>query len=1098
MPGATTTITVLVTDLVGSTELLRHGAEGYDEIRRTHLAAVRDALGAHHGEEVKSTGDGVLATFVSAADAVACAGAVQQAVTRLRRRDPRSPAVRVGVACGEATPEDGDWYGPPVIEASRLCGAAEGGQVLLSGLVPMLVGDRGNHTFALLGERHLKGFDAPTTVVELAWSPTADPDQPPLPPAAEQAGTGFLVGRDAELDELLGAWKQAAAGERRTLLLAGEPGVGKTRLVGELARAAHAEGASVLWGRCDEEVAAAYQPFEEALRHAPGTELGAPLGKARRSDLARLLPELGEAPVIDATGVGADPEGERLRLFDAVGQMLVDVTAHRPVVLVLDDVHWGAAPALLLLRHLVRDPRPAAVLVVATYRDTDLDRTHPLAGVLADLRRAPGVVRLSLTGLTVEGTAAYLDAAAGEALGERGAELAEAIHRETEGNPFFVEHVLHHLVEVGALAQVGGTWTATGAVAAMGIPEGVREVVGRRLSRLSDAANRALATAAVVGREFDLETLEAVPDAGEPDHLLDAVEEAVAARLVDESGPAGRFVFSHSLVRQTLLAELTAARQARLHRRVGEALAARPGVPPALVAHHLCAGITAESAKLAISWAMQAMDESWLHLAFEEGTAIGQRAMAALELVDDPSPALRADVLRGLATAAQYAGDVDRAKAIADEAIALAREAGDAPSLSRAVLIRASWAQAGVPDPVVGDLLTEAIEALGSDERLLRATLLSARALYRAVNQNLGAVAAADAAEAVEMLSDAAPPDDVLSAVFVHASVLQGTPGLAAQRAVLDHMLEVERRAPEAVQVFNAFPRSRIEVVLAVQAGDRAAADQAVADCLDVAGRPGVGRLPKTMTAMWQAMLALAEGRFDDAEERAAVLLEMAPHDVNFQNSWAGLAFRIGLERGQAAGLVPIVRDAVAGTPDLVALQTLLARALVASGEHDEARGLLRWLTAGGLAAVPRDLLFSASLVDLTDTCALLGDRSAAAELHPLLLPYSGQLQVMAWGVHCLGAVDRYLAMTELLLGELDAADARFAAALELEESFGAPALATRTRLWWARLLAARNGPGDADRAAGLAAEAERVARSIGQVEVADSAAAFADRGPSG
>ena len=589
MAGTTATITVLMTDLVGSTGLLRHGPEAYDDIRRAHLAAVRQAI-APRGTEVKSTGDGLMATFTSAADAVACGEAVQQAVARLRRHDPRSPEVRVGISCGEATAEDGDWYGPPVIEAARLCAEADGGQVLTSAVVAALVGTRGAHRFEPLGERTLKGFDQPTSVVAVGWSPEVA--ELPLPAATALSSSTCFVGREDELVRLLGAWKEARAGRRRVFLLAGEPGVGKTRLAAEVARVAQDEGATVLWGRCDEELAVAYQPFSEALQtwsdSASDTERHLLLDDP---DVIRLLPEAdrrapqGSTPLMS---VSVDPEGERLRLFGAVAGFLRRLSADAPVALVLDDLHWATAPTLLLLRHLVRDPAPAPLLVIATYRDTDLDRSHPLADMLAGFRREPDVERVALGGLSESAVGEFVEATAGERLDTAGAELASALHQQSEGNPFFVGQLLRHLVESGGLAEVDGRWRVTAPVDRLGIPEGIREVVGRRLSRLSDAANQTLRTAAVMGREFDLRTLAAVSDGSDADAVLDHVEKAVAAHLVDEVRVApDRFSFSHALVRQTLLTELTAARQARLHRRIGEALALQPGASAGSIARHL-------------------------------------------------------------------------------------------------------------------------------------------------------------------------------------------------------------------------------------------------------------------------------------------------------------------------------------------------------------------------------------------------------------------------------------------------------------------------------------------------------------------------------
>ena len=313
---------------------------------------------------------------------------------------------------------------------------------------------------------------------------------------------------------LVSAWKEVSAGDRRLVLISGEPGIGKTRLVTEAVRIAHDEGGTILWGRCDAELGAPFEPFAEALRRytsvglhrrACGRELGPLAG-----ELTRLLPELSARVPGLAEPLRAEPEAERHRLFEAVVDLLAASSDNAPLVLVLDDLHWADKPSLLLLRHLLRSVTPIRVLILATYRDTDLDRSHPLADVLGDLRRESGVTRLDLMGLDAQGCRA----AHGERRRTRpgraqALELAKAVHTETEGNPFFVGQMLLHLAESGLIVQRGDRWTSDVALGDLGIPEGIREVVGRRLSALSEVANDALRWAAVIGTEFDLAIVEA-------------------------------------------------------------------------------------------------------------------------------------------------------------------------------------------------------------------------------------------------------------------------------------------------------------------------------------------------------------------------------------------------------------------------------------------------------------------------------------------------------------------------------------------------------------------------------------------------------------
>jgi len=384
------TVTVLFTDVVGSTELLtRLGEEPFNELRRAHFAALREQLARAGGSEVKTLGDGLLATFSSAAAAVASAVAMQQAAERQSRTAGVPFTLRVGLALGEVTFEEGDVFGTPVVEAARLVGAARPGQILATSIVRMVAG-RSGPAFTDVGSLELKGLAEPVPACEVAWAPPPSGGEPlPLPPLLASTGRVF-VGRDAEIERLTQRWKEAQAGEARLVLLGGEPGIGKTRLAAELAHRLHGDGSVVLAGRCDEDLGVPYQPFVDALRHfvdhAPADELRRGLGRYR-GELVRLIPDLPDRIADLPAPLRSDPETERYRLFDAVAAWLAEVSGEAPVLLVLDDLHWAAKPTLLLLRHVLRFPERLRLLVVATYRDSDIGRGHPLTELLDDVDR---------------------------------------------------------------------------------------------------------------------------------------------------------------------------------------------------------------------------------------------------------------------------------------------------------------------------------------------------------------------------------------------------------------------------------------------------------------------------------------------------------------------------------------------------------------------------------------------------------------------------------------------------------------------------------------------------------------------------------------
>jgi eukaryotic-like serine/threonine-protein kinase len=358
-----------------------------------------------------------------------------------------------------------------------------------------------------------------------------------------------FVGREAELAALTADLEVAAGGRGGVVVLAGEPGIGKTRLAEELAAAAAARGALVLWGRCWEgEGAPAFWPWVQVVRtYVEGSDpavLRQEMG-AGAADIAQVVPAVRERLPDLPAPPPLEPEAARFRLFDSLAGFLRAAAARRPLLLVLDDLHWADAPSLALLRFVGRELEDAGLLVVGIYRHTEVDRGHPLLGTLADLTRGQHRRRLLLGGLDQREVASFVALVAGvePALG-----LAAAVHRRTDGNPFFVAEVVRLLVSQGRLghAQAGSP------VPAAGLPEGVKAVVAERLGRLSDGCQGVLEVAAVLGREFELRALQ--PASGlDPGRLLELLEEAEAARVIAEvPGGLGRWRFAHALVREVL------------------------------------------------------------------------------------------------------------------------------------------------------------------------------------------------------------------------------------------------------------------------------------------------------------------------------------------------------------------------------------------------------------------------------------------------------------------------------------------------------------------------------------------------------------------
>ena len=494
----------------------------------------------------------------------------------------------------------------------------------------------------------------------LAWRP---PEQAPAPPA------GPLHGREDELRRLLATYDAAAAGAAKVVTVLGEAGIGKTRLLQELAASARRRGALVLFGRCLEGAwVPPYQPFVEAV-----TGYAAQVGAARlRADLGpaagpltRLVPGLREVLPDVPTAEPLQPDEERLRLLDAVARFLAGLSRHGPVVLVLDDLQWADASTLVTLRHIARVLVGHRLLLVGAYRSGEVG--PELADALGALRTETEVTAVHLHGLAADALRGMLGALAAATVSEA---LADTIQRETRGNPFFAREVLRHLLETQAI-QPDADGALDAGLPLEAVPEGLRDVLARRRARLSPDANRFLDTAAGFEGPFPFAVVAEVAEM-EDVAALAALDEILDAGLVEPDVAPERYQFGHALIRHAIYADLNPSRQVRLHRRVAHALEAARTASPARVAAAEVAAQYQHSAVLpgaeaGVAPAMEAAEQAQAASAHAEAASFLHVACELAPPGDVRLPRLRARLGLALAWALRMDEAVQAAAAAAEE-----------------------------------------------------------------------------------------------------------------------------------------------------------------------------------------------------------------------------------------------------------------------------------------------------------------------------------------------------------------------------------------------------------------------------------------------
>ncbi|MCH8802301.1 MAG: AAA family ATPase [Chloroflexi bacterium] len=877
----------------------------------------------------------------------------------------------------------------------------------------------------------------------------------------------IFVGREREMAELMAFLDSSMAGQGRLVMLAGEPGIGKTRTATELASKAQERGAQVYWGWCYEgEGAPPYWPWIQSIRSyvrsATATQLESEMG-SNAATIATLLPEVHEKLPGLMTPPELEPEQARFRLFDSIAAFLKNASATTPLVIVLEDLHWADRSSLMLCEFISREISDARVMLLGTYRDVEVDRNHPLSQTLGALIREPNFGRVQLGGLEPSDVGRFVELSVGVTLTQPDLEM---VHTRTEGNPLFLNELVRLLDDEDAAAS--GDWTTS-------LPQGVRDVIGRRLHRLSEKCNEILTVAAVVGREFTLGQLTPLMDDLDEQHVLGVLDEALSARIIEEFPRIiGRYRFSHSLIQETLVEELTTNRRVRLHARIAEALeqlyAEELEEHAAEMAHHFFQAQTLLGAgKLALYSLMAgegalgsyAWEEAGPH--FARGLEAKQVSLTGLEPATDLESAR---LLFGF-------GRVQSAmlpRSRLHEATTTLRRAFDYFANSGDVANAVAVAEQSLP-PMTGQR-TEMPEIVRRALKLVSPNSHDSARLWSSYGRWVGIEQAnyQDSKAAFESaLFLARRLGDVDLEMKTYSSIAQ-------VEAFHLHLQDCLANSLKSTELISKVDNPVAEVVATwfvafsmVTLGETAHVDRALDASLETAER--LREHYWLGVAYWgYASLSLLRGDWDECLRYCERGLDVAADLHSFLVPKAIMEYQRGdLESGDDTlmAIMDFTKDSIPG-PSLAYLAPATAFPISTYISSSQ-----KWLNQFDMVEErAREALASATCTPFTAIFARCGlgliavqrnDASTATEMYRDLLPHRGTIPMTG---HI--AIDRLLGLLAHTFGELEAAAGHFEDSLDFCRKAGYRPELAWTGADYADALLDRNGPGDQEKAATL------------------------------
>jgi len=898
-------------------------------------------------------------------------------------------------------------------------------------------------------------------------------------------GGETFVGRLRELEALRAALDLAIDGQGRIVMLAGEPGIGKTRTAQELALRAEELGAAVLWGYCHEEAGApSYWPWVQiiraALRIAEARASLEALGSSA-GDITDIVPEIRTLlPGIEPPARLADAAQARFRMFDSIRQLVVGLSNRRPVLIVLDDLHWADAPTLRLLEFLANELAVDRVMILGTYRRTELSRQHPLSDTLGGLARSRHVARINLNGLSADEVHAFITATTGTQPPDW---LSRSLYKQTEGNPLFLREIVRFLEHQGLFSGAGSAPLAA-LPPTIRIPEGVKEVIGRRLNLLSAQCNDVLAVCAVIGRDFSHDLLSNTAKQDEQ-ALNEALDDALGAHIIHETADH-QYQFAHNLIRMTLYDELRPARRRQLHQAVANTLESSSRgdigtVLPELARHFLAAG----NADKAIEYARSAGERAEALLAFEDAVEFFQTALEATEQRPQPDNAARCRLLFLLGDALRKASDFPRAFSTLRDAADLAAALGLSEISARAAIAYelVAWRNASSPELLPRILLKPALRQVADSDPALAAQVTAA--LSRAWwYEGAAAEAVQQGERAIAMARQLGDPDVLAACLYCLFDVF-GRPEGEDLLAFASETMTAARQAGN-LELMNIASAFRFVALM-----ERGEIDSAEVELETLAQLNARLRQPTYTSAsmLKRIVLFLMRGELAETERLITQAIAMAKADA-LREQLSVQIFALRREQARLGEVKPVLSTFLRENTVASIWQPGLALLYIELEQREDARRAFEQMAAGGFSAIPRDGRWLVCIIYLCEVCAELDDAARAAELYDLLRPYSGR-NIFAGHLIYYGSADRHLGMLCLSMRHWPEAERHFRTAVATNRRLGAVLPLAHTQYEYAAMLLKRDASGDRELAEALLRESLETARRLGLARLEKKAEAL-------